>query len=230
VKTLDEYTKALKVDQLMNETDVLDLAARRELDAANADLGVITAFKDPALNQIAARLAANEASPFALLRFDLKRSLPRASAFGGLTVRRVCRCMRAGTTGHLCRRGNIMNARMIAALVTASMARASTGHAAGDAGCGEELYENPCVACHSVQESRVGPAARGVFVRRAGGVAGCDYSDGLCASKVVWYEWTLAARLTSLQSTIPGQKRGYQVSDAVDRADLIACLHMVSSS
>ena len=81
-KTIDEYVKALKVDQLKTEDDVLDLAARLELGATNAYLGVIAAFKDPALGKIAARLAADEASHFALLNFDLKRPLSKAFAFG----------------------------------------------------------------------------------------------------------------------------------------------------
>ena len=81
-RTLDEYAKALKVDQLKSEDDVLDLAARLELGATNAYLGVITAFKDPALGKIAARLAADEAFHFALLNFDLKRPLPKALSFG----------------------------------------------------------------------------------------------------------------------------------------------------
>jgi len=81
-KTLDEYAKQLKIDQLKNEDDVLDLAARLELGATNAYLGVITAFKDPALGKIAARLAADEASHFALLNFDLKRPFSKAFAFG----------------------------------------------------------------------------------------------------------------------------------------------------
>ncbi len=81
-KTLDEYAKQLKVDQLKNEDDVLDLAARLELGATNAYLGVITAFKDPALGKIAARLAADEVSHFALLNFDLKRPFSKAFAFG----------------------------------------------------------------------------------------------------------------------------------------------------
>jgi len=81
-KTLDEYAKELKVDQLKNEDDVLDLAARLELGATNAYLGVITAFKDPALGKIAARLAADEAAHFALLNFDLNRPFSKAFAFG----------------------------------------------------------------------------------------------------------------------------------------------------
>lgn len=45
-RTPDEYNKELKVDRLRNEDDVLDLAARLELGATNAYLGVITAFKE----------------------------------------------------------------------------------------------------------------------------------------------------------------------------------------
>jgi hypothetical protein len=81
-KTLEEYAKELKVDQLKNEEDVLDLAARLELGATNAYLGVLTAFKDPALGKLVARLAADEAAHFALLNFDLKRPFSKALAFG----------------------------------------------------------------------------------------------------------------------------------------------------
>ena len=74
----------------------------------------------------------------------------------------------------------------------------------------------------------VGPAHRGVFGRRAGRVAGYDYSDALRASKVVWNEKTLDAWLTRPEDTIPRQKMGYQVTGAIDRADLIADLRKVS--
>lgn len=81
-RPLNDYAQALKVDQLRTEDDVLDLAARLERGAANAYLGVIPSFKDPALAQIAARLAADEAAHFALLNFDLKRPFAKALAFG----------------------------------------------------------------------------------------------------------------------------------------------------
>jgi hypothetical protein len=81
-KSLDEYAKELKVDLLKNEDDVLDLAARLDLGATNAYLGLITVFKDPTLGKIAARLAADEAAHFALLNFDLKRPFSKALAFG----------------------------------------------------------------------------------------------------------------------------------------------------
>ena len=59
-KSLDDYAKALNASSLRNQTDVLKLATRLELGATNAYLGVIPAFGDGRLGQVAARLAADE--------------------------------------------------------------------------------------------------------------------------------------------------------------------------
>jgi cytochrome c len=100
--------------------------------------------------------------------------------------------------------------------------------AAGDARHGQELYESRCIACHSVEDSRVGPAHKGVFGRKAGSVAGYEYSPAVKKSKIVWNEQSLEKWLTNPEGLIPGQKMGYSVSDAADRADLIAYLKEVS--
>jgi cytochrome c len=121
-----------------------------------------------------------------------------------------------------------MNIQPSIALALALPLAASSVFAAGDAVRGQELYESRCVACHSVDQSRVGPAHRGVFGRRAGRVADYDYSDALKASKLVWSEKTLDAWLSNPERTIPGQKMGYMVTDATDRADLIAYLKKLS--
>lgn len=78
-----EYAEALNVDRLTNERDVLELARTLELGATNAYLGVIPAFEDPELGKAAGRLAADEASHFALLNFDLGRPFHPALGFGG---------------------------------------------------------------------------------------------------------------------------------------------------
>jgi cytochrome c len=108
------------------------------------------------------------------------------------------------------------------------MAITFAAQAAGDAARGQQLYESRCTACHSVNENRIGPAHQGVFGRRAGRVVGYDYSAALKASKVVWSEKTLDAWLSNPQRLIPGQKMGYMVTDAGDRADLIAYLKKLS--
>ena len=75
-KSLADYAKALKADTLKTQTDVLDLAARLELGATNAYLGVIPSFKDVQLAKVSARLAADEALHWAILNNALGRPLP----------------------------------------------------------------------------------------------------------------------------------------------------------
>ena len=82
-KRLDDYAKALKADTLKSQKDVLDLAARLELGATNAYLGVIPSFKDNALAKVAARLAADETMHWTVLSNALGRPLPpMALSFG----------------------------------------------------------------------------------------------------------------------------------------------------
>jgi rubrerythrin len=75
-KSLAEYARALKADTLRTQTDVLELAARLELGATNAYLGVIPSFKDAALAKVAARLAADETLHWTLLNNALGKPLP----------------------------------------------------------------------------------------------------------------------------------------------------------
>jgi cytosine/adenosine deaminase-related metal-dependent hydrolase len=82
-KSLADYAKALKADTLKNQSDVLDLAARLELGATNAYLGVIPAFMSKDLAKVAARLAADETMHFTILTNALGRPLPAgALSFG----------------------------------------------------------------------------------------------------------------------------------------------------
>ena len=82
-KKLDDYAKALKADTLKNQGDVLDLAARLELGATNAYLGVIPAFGSKDLAKVAARLAADETMHYTILTNALGRPLPAgALSFG----------------------------------------------------------------------------------------------------------------------------------------------------
>ena len=75
-KKLDEYAKALNAASLKSQADVLDLAARLELGATNAYIGVIPSFKDAGLAKVAARLAADETMHWTVLTNALGRPLP----------------------------------------------------------------------------------------------------------------------------------------------------------
>ena len=82
-KALQDYARMLKADTLRNQGDVLDLAARLELGAINAYLGVIPALGSKDLAKVAARLAADETLHYTILTNALGRPLPASAlSFG----------------------------------------------------------------------------------------------------------------------------------------------------
>jgi rubrerythrin len=82
-KSMNDYAMALNAGSLKNQGDVLHLAARLEKGAANAYLGVIPAFGDKGLAQVAGRLAADETMHWTALASALGENLPpKALTFG----------------------------------------------------------------------------------------------------------------------------------------------------
>jgi hypothetical protein len=82
-RSLQEEAQALDAAALKNQMDVLRLATRLELGAANAYLGVIPSFEDAKLAQVAARLAADETMHWTALQQVLGMALPAgALSFG----------------------------------------------------------------------------------------------------------------------------------------------------
>jgi rubrerythrin len=80
---LEAYAESLKANTLKSQADVLSLAARLELGATNAYLGVIPAFGNGDLAKVAGRLAADEAMHYTVLTQALGRPLPGgALSFG----------------------------------------------------------------------------------------------------------------------------------------------------
>lgn len=83
-KPLADYATALNAASLKSQADVLTLAAKLEMGATNAYLGVIPSFKDNKLGQVAARLAADETMHWTVLSQALGRALPTSAlSFGG---------------------------------------------------------------------------------------------------------------------------------------------------
>lgn len=79
----EDYARALDAQKLKTQADVLALAARLELGAANAYLGVIPSFGERELAHVAARLAADETMHYTALEGALGRPLPVAAlSFG----------------------------------------------------------------------------------------------------------------------------------------------------
>ena len=81
-KSLAEYAKALEVDKLKSQTDVLNFAAGLENEAVNAYLGIIPAFDDRQLAKLMGQLAADETEHYTLLSNALGRPVPAAFSFG----------------------------------------------------------------------------------------------------------------------------------------------------
>lgn len=80
---LSKYATDLKANTLASQIDVLKLAVKLELGAANAYLGVIPSFENGDLAQVAARLAADETMHWTALTSALGSSLPKdALTFG----------------------------------------------------------------------------------------------------------------------------------------------------
>jgi cytochrome c len=103
-------------------------------------------------------------------------------------------------------------------------------NAAPDAARGEQLYTR-CAACHALDFDRVGPRHCGVLGRRAGSVAGFEYSAAMKKSGIVWNEKTLDRFLTKPLAVVPGSSMTYDgVPDARDRSDLIAYLQSAGRS
>ena len=96
--------------------------------------------------------------------------------------------------------------------------------APGDVVRGAALYQAQCTACHAVDSNKIGPAHRGVMGRRVGSLPGYKYSDELAQSRLRWTPQTLNVWLEDPEELVVGQRMGFQVDNAQQRADLIAYL------
>lgn len=116
------------------------------------------------------------------------------------------------------------SSRSLAAALVLVPVLADPSFANANAERGRDLYESRCIGCHSLDANRIGPKHRGVYGRKAGSVEDFTYSPAVKASPIVWNDETLMRWLTNPQETIPGQRMNFRVSQAQDRADIIAYL------
>ena len=92
---------------------------------------------------------------------------------------------------------------------------------------GAELFAQQCAICHSLSPAdapRQGPALADIYGRKAGSVAGFNYSPGYGEADFVWDEAHLDSYLTDPQAVIPGAVMLYKQKNADVRKAIIAFL------
>ncbi len=114
-------------------------------------------------------------------------------------------------------------------LIVGSVAGVSSASAqSGNAGRGERVFNQQCKACHAVVKdgaSPAGPNLNGVFGRKAGTVAGFEFSDEMKNSGIVWDDTTMADYNRDPKGKVPGTRMAFNgVKNAGQLADLVAYL------
>ena len=112
--------------------------------------------------------------------------------------------------------------------VLLALTRAGLSLARADAARGEAVFQR-CYACHSVapgENKLPGPNLRGVLGRRAGTLAGYEYSPAMveagAARGLVWTRATLDAFLADPYDVVPGTAMGMPpLADPEARRDVI---------
>jgi len=93
---------------------------------------------------------------------------------------------------------------------------------------GQQLFERRCTGCHRLDDVRSGPRLRGVFGRAAGADPGFPYSNALKSARLTWDEATLDRWLTDPEAVVPNNDMAFRISNADERAEIIAYLKGLS--
>jgi cytochrome c len=98
----------------------------------------------------------------------------------------------------------------------------------GDAKRGQQVFENRCSGCHSLDQDKEGPRLRGVFGNKAGSVPTFKYSDAMKASNITWDVESLDQWLADPDKIVPNSDMAFRVPKANERKDVIAYLQQLS--
>jgi len=108
----------------------------------------------------------------------------------------------------------------------AVVAVAAPAAPAGDAASGAKLFAQ-CRVCHSVEPGKngLGPSMHGVVGRKAGTLAGFNFSPAMKASGIVWTDAKLNDYLRAPMKSVPGTRMAFAgIASDERRADVIAYL------
>ena len=132
-----------------------------------------------------------------------------------MTSNKIFSCVRGGAFG------------LLAGLaIVSALPRSAT---AVDTDRGREIFEKRCTGCHSTDNDKEGPRLRGVYGRVSGSVAGFAYSDGVKKANITWDAESLDKWLTDPDSLVPDNNMGFRLTNADERAAVIAYLKQLSA-
>jgi cytochrome c len=89
---------------------------------------------------------------------------------------------------------------------------------------GKELFERRCSGCHAADLNKEGPRLRGVYGRKAAGVADFGYSDSLKKLNVRWDDASLDKWLINPDAMAPDTDMAFRLADGAERRAVIAYL------
>ncbi len=101
----------------------------------------------------------------------------------------------------------------------------------GDATAGENSFRQ-CAACHKIEVGKngIGPSLHGVVGRKAGTLAGYNFSGPMKNSGLTWNEQTLSEYLENPRKKVAGTKMTYAgMRKPQDRANVIAYIKKASA-
>jgi cytochrome c len=89
---------------------------------------------------------------------------------------------------------------------------------------GKKIYTQ-CSGCHALKYHRTGPKHCGLIGRKAGTIAGFEFTEAMKESNIIWTKTTLDKFLKAPLEIIPNTSMGfYGITSAKQRAELIAYL------
>lgn len=103
-----------------------------------------------------------------------------------------------------------------------------------DLAAGDNFFERKCSQCHDGEKTgghAKGPFLWNVFGRRAGSVAGFEFSEALKKSGVVWDYATLDHYLADTERAVPGKAMNFSgIDDAALRAAVVMRLRKMNDA
>jgi cytochrome c len=115
----------------------------------------------------------------------------------------------------------------LSALALGMALLANSASAAGDAGKGKVVFQR-CAICHNATKggpNGLGPNLFGVVNRKAGSVAGFNYSAAMKNSHITWSTDKLNAYIEHPAAVVPGNRMAFAgIFDQGQRADVVAYL------